>query len=109
LRSFASDLDETTRKQLERGQRVVESMKQKQFSPMSVAEMAVVLFSADKGFLDDVALNKVVSFEQALLTYMNSNNTDLMNLINEKGDYNDDIEQRLKAGWKHLKSHLLGK
>jgi F-type H+-transporting ATPase subunit alpha len=95
---FASDLDETTRKQLERGQRIVESMKQKQFSPMSVAEMAVVLFAADKGYLDDVKLNMVVSFEHALMSYMNAQCADLMQEINQAGDYNDSIEQRLKAG-----------
>lgn len=94
---FASDLDEATRKQLERGQRVVESMKQKQFSPMSVAEMAVVLFAADKGYLDDIKLNMIVHFEAAMLSYMNSEQKGLMAEINEKGDYNDQIEQRLKT------------
>ena len=94
---FASDLDETTRKQLERGQRVMESMKQKQYSPQSVAEMAVVLFAADKGYLDDVKLNLVVTFEQSLLAYMRSEQADLMAEINEKCDYNDNVEQRLKA------------
>lgn len=94
---FASDLDEATRKQLERGQRVTESMKQSQYSPQSVAEMAVVLFAADKGYLDDVKLDKVVEFEKALLSYMNHQQKDLINEINQKCDYNDDIEQRLKA------------
>ncbi len=63
---FASDLDETTRKQLERGQRVTELMKQKQYSPLSVAEMAVSLFAANEGYLDDVDIKKVVDFEAAL-------------------------------------------
>lgn len=94
---FASDLDEATRKQLERGQRVMESMKQSQYSPQSVAEMAVVLFAADKGYLDDVKLTKVVEFEQAMLGYMNRQNKDLMDEINQKCDYNDDIEKRLRA------------
>jgi len=94
---FASDLDETTRKQLERGQRVMESMKQKQYSPQSVAQMAVVLFASDKGFLDDVALNRVVEFEEALLSYMGAQHQALMQEINEKADYNDDIEKRLMA------------
>lgn len=94
---FASDLDETTRKQLERGQRVMESMKQKQYAPQSVAEMAVVLFASDKGFLDDVPLKEVVAFEEALLSYMNTQSRDLMNEINQKMDYNDDIEKRLTA------------
>ncbi len=94
---FASDLDETTRKQLERGQRVMESMKQKQYSPLSVAQMSVVLFAADKGYLDDVKLNMVVTFEAALLQFMQSDHADLMTEINEKCDYNDKIEQQLKA------------
>lgn len=94
---FASDLDEATRKQLERGQRVMESMKQKQYSPLSVAQMAVVLFAADKGFLDDIPLNRVVQFEQLLLAHMQSTHADLLKEINESGDYNDHIEQKLKA------------
>ncbi|KZY69926.1 F0F1 ATP synthase subunit alpha, partial [Oleiphilus sp. HI0067] len=85
---FASDLDEATRKQLEHGQRVTELMKQKQYSPQSVAEMGVVLYAANEGFLDDVPVNKVVAFEEALLSYMNAEQADLMNKINEKGDYN---------------------
>lgn len=101
---FASDLDEATRKQLERGQRVVESMKQKQFSPMTVAEMAVVLFAVDKGYLDDVKLNMVVVFEESLLSYMNSQCADLMKEINEKCDFNDNIEQRLKSSVEAFKN-----
>lgn len=94
---FASDLDEATRKQLERGQRVMESMKQKQYSPLSVAQMAVVLFAADKGYLDDVKLSQVVQFEALLLNHMQKNHPDLMKEINEKCDYNDVIEQKLAA------------
>ena len=63
---FASDLDDATRKQLEHGQRVTELMKQKQYSPQSVAEMGIVLFVANEGFLDDVDVTKVVAFEAAL-------------------------------------------
>src|SRR5471030_394922 len=87
---FASDLDEATRKQLERGQRIVESMKQKQFTPMSVAEMAAVLFSADKGYLDDVKLDKVVQFQESLIAFMNAQYANLMATINQSGDYNDE-------------------
>lgn len=94
---FASDLDEATRKQLERGQRVMETMKQKQFSPLSVAEMASSLFAVDRGYFDDVKLDKVVSCEEALLKYLNQNHADLMKEMNDTGDYNQDIEQRLKA------------
>jgi len=69
---FASDLDEQTRKQIERGRRVTELMKQNQYAPLSVAEMAVSLFAANKGFIDDVEVNQVVAFERALHSYMNS-------------------------------------
>jgi F-type H+-transporting ATPase subunit alpha len=104
---FASDLDEATRKQLERGQRVMESMKQKQYSPLSVAEMAVVLYAADKGFLDDVALNKVVDFEHSLLFHINNQHKDLLAEINQAGDYNDKIEQQLHAALEQFKKSYL--
>ena len=92
---FASDLDDATRAQLEHGQRVTELMKQKQFSPLSVAETAVSLFAAEKGYLNDIAIDKVVDFEAALLSYVNNEQAELMAKINEKGDYNADIEAGL--------------
>jgi F-type H+-transporting ATPase subunit alpha len=101
---FASDLDETTRKQLERGQRVTELMKQKQYSPLSVAEMAVSLFTADRGYLDDVKLNKVVDFEHAMLAYMRNTHAALMEKINTTGDYNDEITASLKAAVEDFKA-----
>ena len=88
---FASDLDEATRKQLERGTRVTELMKQKQYSPLSIAEMALSLFAANEGHLDDVEVSKVVDFEAALHAHANENFSSLLDLINEKGDFNDDI------------------
>jgi len=88
---FASDLDEATRKQLERGQRVTELMKQRQYSPMNVAEMGVSLYAANEGFLDDVDVKKVVDFETAMLAHIRSKNSDLMDKINAEGDYDDDI------------------
>jgi F-type H+-transporting ATPase subunit alpha len=94
---FASDLDDATRRQLERGQRVTELMKQKQYSPLSVAEQAVSLFAANQGYLDDVELTKVGAFEAALHSYMRSKHADLMARINETGDYNDEIESGLRA------------
>ncbi len=101
---FASDLDEATRKQLEHGQRVTELMKQKQYSPMSVAEMGLVLYVANEGYLDDVEINKVLDFEAALLSYANSEAGDLMAKVNEKGDWNDDIEGQYKALVEKFKS-----
>jgi len=101
---FASDLDEATRKQLERGQRVTELMKQKQYSPLSVAEMAVSLFAADQGYLDDVELDKIVDFEHVLLAYMRSSQSELMDKINGTGDYNDEIEAGLRAAVEDFKA-----
>jgi F-type H+/Na+-transporting ATPase subunit alpha len=101
---FASDLDEATRNQIERGQRVTELMKQKQYSPLTIAEMAISLFAANEGFLDDVEIEKVVDFEAALHAYAKANNADLLQKINDTGDYNDDIAAELKAAIEKFKS-----
>jgi F-type H+-transporting ATPase subunit alpha len=95
---FASDLDETTRKQLERGQRVTELMKQKQYSPLSVAEMGVSLFAANEGFLDDVDVTKIVSFEEGMHAHFRSNHQDLLDQVNNSGDWNDDIAGAFRKG-----------
>ncbi|MBK8959816.1 MAG: F0F1 ATP synthase subunit alpha [Proteobacteria bacterium] len=101
---FASDLDEATRKQLERGQRVMELMKQKQYSPLSVAQMAVSLFAVDRGYIDDVELAKVGDFEAALHSYMASSHKALIDKINESGDFDDAIESGMKAALDSFKS-----
>jgi F-type H+-transporting ATPase subunit alpha len=100
---FASDLDDATRAQLERGQRATELMKQQQYSPMSVANMAVSLFAMDRGFMDDVDLNKIGAFEAALLDYMNNTETGLVDMLNT-GDWNDEIEAQLKAACEEFKT-----
>ncbi len=101
---FASDLDESTRKQIERGQRVTELMKQKQYAPMSVAEQAFSLLAASKGFLDDVEVNKVVDFEAAMQAYLKSSEAELLAKINETGDYNDEIEAAMTAAIEKFKT-----
>ena len=101
---FASDLDDTTRAQLERGERVTELMKQAQYSPLSIAEMAFSLFMANEGYLDDVDVKKIVNFESAMLAYIKSNNADLINNINETGDYNDDVKAAMKAALDDFKA-----
>ncbi len=93
---FASDLDETTRKQLQRGQRVTELMKQKQYSPLSVAEMALSLYAVNEGFIDKVDVAKVVAYEAALHDYANAHHEDLLKKINETGDYSEEIQDGLK-------------
>lgn len=101
---FASDLDDATRRQLERGQRITELMKQKQFSPMSVAEMSLSLFTADKGCLDDIPVNEVSAFETALKGYMHATHASLMQKIDETGAYDADIEAALKSAVDDFKS-----
>lgn len=101
---FASDLDEATRKQLDHGQRVTELMKQKQYAPMSIAEMAISLYAAERGFLQDVEVSKVGAFEQALIGYFQREHAALLAKINEKGDFNDEIDAGLKAGIQSFKA-----
>jgi F-type H+-transporting ATPase subunit alpha len=92
---FASDLDDATRKQLERGQRITELMKQKQYSPYSVAQMAVSLFIVEKGYLDDVPVVEVSAFEAALQDHMHASQAALMSTMNETGAYDEAIEKQL--------------
>ena len=94
---FLSDLDEATRKQLERGQRITEVMKQKQYMPMSVGAMATILFAADQGYLDDVPLNRIAMFEQELNSYLHSNHAEFVERISKTGDYNDEVAKTLRT------------
>ena len=94
---FASDLDDATRKQLSHGEKVTELLKQKQFSPLSVAEQAVVLFAVEFGYLNDVELSKIASFETALLDYANRNYAEFMQELTKTGNYNDEIKDTLKG------------
>ncbi len=94
---FASDLDAATRKQLERGQRVTELMKQKQYSPLSVAEMALSLYAVNEGFIDEVDVDKVVDYETALHDFARANNEADLDAINDTGGYDDDIAAKLKS------------
>lgn len=93
---FASDLDEATRKQLEHGRAVTELMKQGQYAPMSAAEMGLVIFAVNEGYLNDVEVAKILAFEAALLSFANSEYASLMASIGEKGNYNDEIAAGLK-------------
>jgi F-type H+-transporting ATPase subunit alpha len=101
---FASDLDDATRAQLEHGQSVTELMKQHQYSPLSVAEMAISLFAANEGFLQGVALNKVGDFEAALMSYMNSEHSAVMDQVNESGNFNDEIAANFKSALEQFKA-----
>ena len=93
---FASDLDEATRKQLERGQRVTEIMKQPQYEPLSVAAMSFALYAANEGYLDAIEVPQIVGFEQAMQSYLKSNYSDLIDAINANPEYNDEVASKMK-------------
>ena len=101
---FASDLDEGTRKQLERGERVTALMNQPQYSPLSTAELGFTLFAANEGFLDDIDVSKISAFEAAMLAHLRSDHEDFLNEINESGDYNDEIADKMRSILESFKS-----
>lgn len=94
---FASDLDDATRKQLERGRRVTELMKQAQYSPMSIADMAVVLYAVNNGYFDDVDVGRVLPFEAALLQFVKTKQADLISSILSKKELDAEGEKTLAA------------
>ena len=101
---FASDLDDASREQLEQGQKVTEVMKQRQYAPMSVGEMSVMLFAVNEGYMKDVELNKVADFESALLSFMASEYKELMANLDETGEYSDDVLASFKEALDKFKS-----
>ena len=94
---FASDLDDATKAQLDHGERVTELMKQKQYAPLSIAEMALLIYAADNDFLNDIAVDKVGAFEDALLSYAHAEQGDLFTQIADTGNWDDDTEAAFKA------------
>jgi F-type H+/Na+-transporting ATPase subunit alpha len=93
---FASDLDEATRKQLERGQRTQEVMKQKQYAPMSVAEMALTIYAVNNGYMDKVELKKITAFEAALQAFAHTHYKSLLDGINATPKFSKENEAALK-------------
>ncbi|QDX81945.1 F0F1 ATP synthase subunit alpha [Denitratisoma sp. DHT3] len=100
---FASDLDEATRKQLERGRRVTELMKQPQYAPLSVAEMAISLYASNEGYMDDVDVAKILPFESALHQFVKQKHAALVNKIETSKDLDKDAEAQLKAAVEEFK------
>ena len=100
---FASDLDDATRRQLERGQRVTELMKQKQYQPMSVAKQALSIYAIDKGYMDEVPVAQIGAFEEALHAHFDNTAGDLMRRVDQTGDWNDEIEAAFKQGIEEFK------
>ncbi|AKH36800.1 MULTISPECIES: F0F1 ATP synthase subunit alpha [Nitrosomonas] len=100
---FASDLDEATRKQLERGKMATELMKQSQFATLSVSEMALTLFALNKGYLDDVEVKRGLAFEAALRSYMRNQHAEIMDKIETTKNLDDATEQALSAAIEEFK------
>jgi len=102
---FASDLDEATRKQLERGRMVTELMKQPQYQPLQVNEMALTLFAVNNGYFDDIAVPKALAAERSLRDYAKSKYADLMNRIESTKDLSKDDEAKLLEAIKDWKKN----
>lgn len=102
---FASDLDEATRKQLERGKMATELMKQSQFATLSVGEMALTLFALNKGYLDDVEVKRGLAFESALRSYMRSQHAEIMDKIETTKNLDDATEQALSTAIEEFKKN----
>ena len=100
---FASDLDEATRKQLERGRLVTELMKQPQYAPISISEMAVTLYAADKGYFDDVEVKRALECEKAMIGYLKANYAELMNRMETTAEFSADSEKELAAALQAFK------
>ncbi len=100
---FASDLDDATKKQLERGKIVTELMKQAQYSPMSVAEMAVTLFAVNNGYMDGLGVKKVLAFEAALQAYVKDKHKGMVDAVNASGEMSGDNEAELKSAIESFK------
>ena len=94
---FASDLDEATRKQLERGARVTELLKQAQYSPLPISLMGATLFAVNKGYLDDIAVNKLLSFEHGLHGYLKDKHAALLAKLEADKAMDKDAEAELNA------------
>jgi F-type H+/Na+-transporting ATPase subunit alpha len=103
---FASDLDEATRKQLERGRLVTELMKQPQYSPLSVSDMAATLHAVNKGFFDDVEVKKALDVEKQMHSYLKQKHADIVAKIEETKDLDAETEQKLTKAIEEFKATL---
>ncbi|MDE2867776.1 MAG: F0F1 ATP synthase subunit alpha [Chloroflexota bacterium] len=103
---FASDLDQATRNQLERGQRVTELLKQGQYAPMEVTNQVCVIFAGTVGLLDDIPLPDVARFEQEMLDYLRDSHPDLVEAIRASSDLDDDAEAALRAAIEDFKTNV---
>ncbi|HEF3299773.1 TPA: F0F1 ATP synthase subunit alpha [Campylobacter coli] len=104
---FASDLDEASRKQLERGQRMVELLKQPPYSPLSVEKQVVLIFAGTKGYLDDVAVSKIREFEDGIYPFVEAKYPDLFEQIRSKKALDAELEEKLAKAINEFKANHL--
>ncbi len=102
---FASDLDDATRRQLERGKRVVELLKQPQYQPLQVWELGVTLFTVNNGYLDDVDVSQVLSFEKGLKDHLKAKHVAMIERIESSKELSKDDEIELVAAVQEFKKH----
>ncbi len=100
---FGSDLDKSTKAQLTRGARMVEVLKQKQYSPMDVEKQIAILFAGSQGYLDDIPLEKVAEFEEGFLSYLDANYRDVLDSIRDTGDISDELNTQLQEAVESFK------
>jgi len=101
---FASDLDDATRKQLERGKLVTELMKQAQYSPMNVSQMAVTLYAVNRGYMDDVEVKRALAFEGSMLSFLKGKYASILDKIETSGDLDAETEKQLSAAIEDFKA-----
>jgi F-type H+-transporting ATPase subunit alpha len=102
---FASDLDDATRRQLERGKRVVEVLKQSQYQPLQVWELAVTLFAVNNGYVDDLEVEQILPFEKSLKDFLKSKHEDMIQRIEDTKELSKDDEAALVAAIQDFKKH----
>ncbi|PJQ71651.1 F0F1 ATP synthase subunit alpha [Campylobacter jejuni subsp. jejuni] len=104
---FASDLDEASRKQLERGQRMVELLKQPPYSPLSIEKQVVLIFAGTKGFLDDIAVSRIKEFEDGIYPFIEAKHPDIFEQIRSKKALDSDLEEKLAKAMNEFKANHL--
>jgi F-type H+-transporting ATPase subunit alpha len=101
---FGSDLDKATQRQLERGYRLVEVLKQPQYNPMSAEEEVTILFAGANGYLDEWPVEAIAEYENQMLEFMKSKYGDLLNEIKDSGDISDELDGKLKKALDEFKT-----
>jgi F-type H+/Na+-transporting ATPase subunit alpha len=105
---FAADLDKSTRDRLERGQRMTEILKQPQYEPVPVGKQIIQIFAGARGFLDDIAIERVADFERSLVRFMDQNHADIEKEIVEQGKISEETESALRAAIEDFKKGYAG-